>query len=73
MNEEQKRWTDRHCKELKIYLEQHPRLTDAQSEAVIGYIEVIVALSKDNAEVRSALFDLIEPYQKRAEKELLSA
>ena len=73
MNEEQKRWTDRHCKELKMYLEQCPGLTDAQSESAVGYIEVIVALSKGNVEVRNALFNTVDPYQKRAEKELLSA
>ena len=69
MNEEQKKWTNAHCKELKIYLEQSGSLTDAQSEVVIGYIDVIVALSKGNEEVRNALFDVIEPYQIRAEKE----
>ena len=65
MNEKQKEWTNRHCNELKIYLEQFSVLTDRQNEAVSGYIDVIVSLSKGNAEVRDALFDVFEEYQKK--------
>ena len=72
MNEKQLAWTQSKCSELKQYMDQHFPLSDAQWESVANYIENIVNLSKGNKEVRAALFDLIEPYQKRAE-ELMSA
>ena len=68
MNDKQREWTVRHCNELKAYLDQMQVLTDEISEAVVGYINVIVSLSKGNDEVRNALFDLIEPYQRKAEE-----
>lgn len=71
MNEEQKKWTKRHCDELYLYLKDQPVLSDDVSEAATGYVKVIVALSKDNAEVRSALFDVLEAAENRA-KELMS-
>ena len=70
MNEKQKEWTNRHCNELKAYLDQHPISDSSNAEAVSGYINVIVALSKENREVRAVLFDVIEPFQKRAEEEM---
>lgn len=71
MNEEQKKWTQSKCDSLKTYIEQYFPLSDEQWESVANYITKIVALAKGSAEVRSALFDTIEPYQKSAE-ELLS-
>lgn len=74
MNEEQKRWTDRQCAILKNYLDATPVLSDKVAEEVAGYIAVVSKVAKGcEAEVRSALFDTIEPYQKQAEKELKSA
>lgn len=67
MNEEQKKWTQSKCDGLKQYMDQHFPLSDEQWESVADYIEKVVNLAKGNTEVRSALFDLIEPYQKRAE------
>lgn len=73
MNDKQKAWTQSKCDGLKQYIDQYSPLSEEQWESVADYIEKVVSLSKDNAEVRNALFDTIEPYQKRAEKELLSA
>lgn len=74
MNEKQKRWTNTQCAILKNYLDDTPVLSDKVAEEVAGYIAVVSKVAKGcEAEVRSALFDLIEPYQKQAEKELMSA
>lgn len=67
MNEKQIDWTLNKCNELKDYMESHWPLSEEQWESVADYIEKVVNLAKGNEEVRSALFDLIEPYQKRAE------
>lgn len=67
MNEEQKKWTQSKCDGLKQYMDQYLPLSEEQWESVADYIEKVVNLAKGNTEVRSALFDLIEPYQKRAE------
>lgn len=72
MNEEQKKWTQSKCSDLKQYMDQHLPLSEEQWESVAEYISKVVDLAKGNVEVRNALFDVIEPYQKRAE-EILSA
>lgn len=69
MNDKQKAWTQSKCGELKQYMDQHWPLSDEQWQSVADYIEKVVNLSKGNTEVRNALFDVIEPYQIRAEKE----
>lgn len=69
MNEKQIEWTLKKCNELKDYMEGHWPLSDEQWVSVANYIETVVNLAKGNEEVRNALFDLIEPYQKQAEKE----
>lgn len=70
MNEQQTAWTGRHCRELKAYLDKTGTLllSGRQCEAVQGYIDVVVFLSNDNAEVRSALFDVLEEFEERRRK-----
>lgn len=68
MNEKQKVWTQSKCNELKKYLDQHFPLSDEQWESVADYIGRVVELSKGNTEVRSTLFDTVEPYQRKAEE-----
>lgn len=70
MNDKQKAWTQSKCDELKHYMDQHWPLSDEQWKSVANYIEKVVNLSKGNTEVRNALFDVIEPYQRLAEKEI---
>lgn len=70
MNEKQAAWTKQHCNELYLYLKDNPTLPDDVSEAAEGYVKLIVSLSKDNNEVRSALFDVLEAAENRA-KELM--
>ena len=73
MNEKQIEWTLDRCNELKDYMESHWPLSEKQWESVDKYIAEVVDLAKGNEEVRNALFDMVEPYQKQAEKELKSA
>jgi hypothetical protein len=68
MNEQQKKWTENHCEELRTYLKNHPNLTDKECEAATGYVSVVVSLSKDNKEVRSALFDVLEEFDRSEKK-----
>lgn len=68
MNEAQKKWTEEKCNNLQEYFNQHWPLSDAQWESVADYIEKVVNLAKGNAEVRSALFDVVEVYQRKAEE-----
>lgn len=63
MNEKQKNWIENHCKELRTFLESEI-LTDDTASAAIGYAQVIVSLAKGNTEVRSALFDVLEEFDK---------
>lgn len=72
MNDKQKEWAQSKRSDLKQYMDQHFPLSDEQWESVAEYIAKVVDLAKGNAEVRDSLFDVIEPYQKRAE-EILSA
>lgn len=65
MNEKQKNWIENHCNELKTYLSSHVNLTDNEFAAAVGYVEVVVSLAKGNAEVRSALFDVLEEFDRR--------
>lgn len=65
MNEKQQEWTKDKCNRLKQYLEQENPASDEQWDSVVDYIEKIVKLAKGNTEVRSALFDVIDSYQKR--------
>ena len=72
MNDKQKAWTQSKCGELEQYIDNHFPLSDEQWQSVADYIEKVVGLSKGNAEVRSALFDTIEQYQKKAEEILIA-
>ena len=71
MNEKQQKWINGKIEFMKMRIETNWPLSDEQWDSVADYIEKVVNLSKGNAEVRSALFDVIEPYQIRAE-EILS-
>lgn len=69
MNEKQQKWTNVQCNILKNYLDSIPVLTDEDAEAVAGYIKIVTKVAKGcESEVRSALFDTVEPYQKKAEE-----
>lgn len=68
MNDKQKAWTQSKCNELKQYIDQHFPLSEAQWDSVADYIKKIVDLAKWNGEVRDMLFNLIEPYQRKAEE-----
>ena len=69
MNEKQQVWTKTQCSILKNYLESAPVLTDEVAESVAGYIAVVSKVAKGcESEVRSALFDVVEPYQRKAEE-----
>ena len=71
MNEKQQKWTKAQCGILKSYLESVPVLSDKVAESVAGYIAVVSMVAKGcESEVRSALFDTVEPYQKKAEEML---
>lgn len=72
MNDEQKKWAQARCNELKQYIDKNFPLADEQWQSVINYIAEIVKLSKENKEIQNMLFDLVDVYQAK-EKELLSA
>ena len=72
MNDKQWKWTKARCNELGIYLKTNSPLSQGQWDSVGGYIEIIVSLSGSskeiNAEVRSALFDVVEPYERKEQE-----
>lgn len=69
MNEKQQSWTKTQCSILKSYLESVPVLSEQVAESVDGYISVVSKVAKGcESEVRSALFDVVEPYQYKAEE-----
>ena len=68
MNEKQQRWTQNKCDRLNNYIKNKFPLSKEQWESVADYIDKIVEMSKGNSEVRSALFDTVEPYQRKAEE-----
>lgn len=72
MNSEQQKWTADKCNQLKQYINQYFPLSDEQWESVADYIAKIVDLAKGNAEVRTALFDTVGPYQKKSEEILIA-
>lgn len=71
MDVKQQEWTQKKCDQLKEYIGKNFPLSEEQWESVAEYIGKVVELAKGNTEVRGALFDTVEPYQKKAE-ELLS-
>lgn len=69
MNEKQQKWTNTQCNILKSYLDSAPVLSDKVAESVAGYITVVSKVAKGcESEVRSALFDVVEPYQRKTEE-----
>ena len=69
MNEKQQNWTKTQCNILKTYLDSIPGLTDQEAETIAGYIQVVAKVAKGcEKEVCNALFDVVEPYQRKAEE-----
>ena len=68
MDIKQQEWTQKKCDQLKEYIENNFPLSEEQWESVAEYISKVVELAKGNTEVRSALFDTVESYQKKAEE-----
>lgn len=69
MDIKQQNWTRTQCNMLKNYLDSIPVLSDKVADAVAGYIVVVSKVAKGcESEVRSALFDTVEPYQRKAEE-----
>ena len=68
MDVKQQEWMQKKCGQLKEYMENSFPLSDEQWESVAEFIDKVVSLAKGNKEVRSALFDTVEPYQKKAEE-----
>ena len=68
MDKKQQAWTQKKCGQLKEYIENHFPLSDEQWESVADFISKVVELAKGNTKVRDALFDTVEPYQKKAEE-----
>jgi len=68
MDVKQQEWTQKKCDQLKEYIEKNFPLSEEQWESVAEYISKVVELAKGNTEVRSALFDTVEPYQKKVEE-----
>lgn len=65
MDKQQKEWVKRHCDELRKFFEMNKDITDEVCEAAAGYVSVVVTLAKGNKEVQSALFDVLEEFDKR--------
>lgn len=66
MTPKQKAWTD---KQINLIIDPIKKvgplsMTDEQWEAVNNRIDHVIRLAKGNKEVREALFDAIEPYDK---------
>lgn len=69
MNEKQQIWTKTQCGILKTYLDGIPVLTDQEAEMIAGYIQVVAKVAKGcERDVCNALFDVVEPYQRKAEE-----
>lgn len=70
MTEAQQKWVDKRILELKSTIERKWPLSQSDWNSLADTIAKIVDMAKGNAEVRRALFDFIEPYQKKAEEEM---
>ena len=69
MNEKQQKWINTQCAILKKFLDFIPVLTNEDADVVAGYIAVVSEVATGcEAEVRRALFDVVEPYQRKAEE-----
>ena len=71
MTPKQKQWTE---KQITLIIDPIKRvgplsMTDEQWEAVNNRIDHVIRLAKGNKEVREALFDAIEPYDKIKKEE----
>lgn len=69
MNEKQQKWINAQCAILKKFLDSIPVLTNEDADVVAGYIAVVsIVATGCESEVRNALFDVVEPYQRKAEE-----
>ena len=67
MNERQREWTERHCRELRNYKALNPNMSDDMYRDIAGYVNVITSLARENKEVQSAMFDVLEEFQREYE------
>jgi len=68
MDEQQKKWTKTRCDELRKFFETYPNPSDEDYENIAGHIAFVVSLAKGNKEVRSALFDVLEEFDRSVRK-----
>lgn len=66
MNEQQQKWLDSKIKFMQEQIERNWPLSDAQWSVIAETIDKIIAQSKNNVEVRKALHDFIEVYDRKA-------
>lgn len=66
MTEKQKQWLNNKLKFIQDNIEANWPLSDEQWNIVADTIEKIVNQSKGNQEVRKALHDLVELYDRKA-------
>lgn len=69
MTKEQQVWVDKIKKQLQEEIERRWPLTDNDWEQITVTIDEIMKKANGNPEVRSALFDLIEVYDRKAREE----
>ena len=70
MNEAQRKWTERKCRELDDYFCTHFPLTDKHAEEVVAWVGKIIDQAKGSkddcrAEVRQALFEVLEKWERK--------
>ena len=68
MNEKQREWTQKHCRELRDFKNLNPNISDDMYRDVTGYVNVIISLARGNKEVQSAMFDVLEEFQRKYER-----
>lgn len=70
MNDIQKKWTERKCRELDDYFCTHFPLSEEQAEEVVAWVDKTINQakgSKDDCrkEVREALFNVLEKWERK--------
>ena len=66
MNEQQTKWLNEKIKFMQDQIEKNWPLSDSQWSVIADTIEKIITQSKNNVEVRKALHDFIEVYDRKA-------
>lgn len=74
MTEKQIEWTNKKQRELDAYIESHFPLDDDTSNQIVEWIDKTVAQAKGKTsdcreEVRRALFDILEKWEKKLHEE----